>query len=101
MSDPMVFELTPEEWDARREEWLAVGLGFVAVLASQPHPFSFDMVRQEMEEAGLVPLHSSWWGVLMRRREVRALVVPLGCRPSRIRSRRGGWSQVYVGREFA
>ena len=87
-------EMTPEEYEAAREEWMLRGEDVVESLSASGQPFSFDMVRRELPEA----LDRNDYGALMKRHRVRGLVVKVQARPSSVPSRRGGLSHVYVGR---
>ena len=94
MARPMSEEMTPEEYEAAREEWMLRGEDVVESLSASGQPFSFDMVRRELPEA----LDRNDYGALMKRHRVRGLVVKVQARPSSVPSRRGGLSHVYVGR---
>lgn len=94
MARPMSEEMTPEEYEAAREEWMLRGEDVVESLSASGQPFSFDMVRRELPEA----LHPNHYGQLMKRHRVKALVDKVQARPSSIPTRRGGLSYVYVGR---
>lgn len=92
MTEPMALEFTREEYERIRGAWHERGVDYVLRLAASGKPFSFDMVRRELT----APLHPNHWGQLMRDPRVRDLVVAIGNRPSRIKSRRGGDSSVYI-----
>lgn len=97
MAQAMALEHSPEEWEQIKAEWYAQAIETVERVASCGRPFEFDQVRRELPDAP----HQNMYGTLMRKREVRQIVVPVAVGKSRTRSRRGGWSQSYVLRGAA